>query len=176
MPVLLPFTYFRSKGDCPLYFHFSHFKPLIPSPTMLTNFDSNQFLGSTVIALSTLLGAYSLIRRFRQEPSHDSPPALSSPPPLFVTLSELDSFRAQTIALHRDTSSEIHRLRQEIKADYHYLFERLLSSFTDAHSLIQRNAQHVSALIAQQQMTNQRLSELTVKTDKLFEKLIPPKP
>ncbi len=134
-------------------------------------YESAEFIGSTVLALSTLLGVYSLINRMRK-PAFKS---LAGPTLPYLPSAEFDSFRTHVHTLFKETTSDLRRVRQEIRTDYNYLFERLLNSFSEAHALIQNNAQHIATLIAQQQMTHQRLSELTIKTDKLYEKLLSPK-
>ena len=44
-------------------------------------------------------------------------------------------------------------------------------SLDEARELISRNSQNISSLVAQAQIANQRIAELSVKTDRLFMKV-----
>lgn len=46
----------------------------------------------------------------------------------------------------------------------------LFAGLDEARELISRNAQNISSLVAQAQIANQRIAELSVKTDRLFMK------
>ncbi len=62
---------------------------------------------------------------------------------------------------------DVRGLRAEIRADTFAFQERHDKGLSETRELVSKNAQNISALIAQAQLANQRIGELTLKTDKL---------
>lgn len=114
-------------------------------------------LGVSLLVLFTLLGIYTLLLRIREYSRENPDPKLT-----YATWPELDKLRLSLKCLERDHRKDIEYLRAEIKSDHNRL-----------DRTIQKNTERVSALLAAQHLMQQRLSELTHKTDKTLEKLKP---
>ena len=62
-------------------------------------------------------------------------------------------------------------MRAEIREETSSLQKQYARSLSETRELISRNAQNISSLIAQAQIANQRIAELSVKTDRIVMKL-----
>lgn len=98
-------------------------------------------MGTALIVVLSLLSAYALLLRVREHFRELPDPKLT-----YATLAELDKVRLQ-----------INQLQRDIKED-----------FRNVNALVRENAEHIAALIAQSTLYNQRLNELSVKTDRLL--------
>lgn len=112
-------------------------------------------LGVSLLVILTLLGIYTLILRIREYSKELPDPKLT-----YATWTELDKLRLQLKGQERDHRKDFDYIRAEIKADHNRLDRS-----------IKKNTERVSALIATQQLTQQRLNEVAYKTDKTIEKL-----
>lgn len=98
-------------------------------------------MGTALIVTLSLLSAYALLLRVREHFREHPDPKLT-----YATLAELDKVRLQ-----------INQLQRDIKED-----------FRNVNALVRENAEHIAALIAQSTLYNQRLNELSVKTDRIL--------
>lgn len=78
----------------------------------------------------------------------------------YATLTEMEKLRIQLQQCQRDC-----------RHDIRVLDEKRSRSIAAIHELIRKNAEHIAALIAQEQMMAQRITELNIKTERLQEKL-----
>jgi len=118
--------------------------------------------GTILLALLAMLSGYLLLLRIREYFSEKPDPKLT-----YATIAELDKLRNQTQLVQRDNRIDLERIRAECRTEHTEIVRRFASENRTAHSLIHKNAEHIAALIAQQQTIAQRLHELTIKTDKL---------
>ena len=117
-----------------------------------------QFLLFVLIAV----GAYYLALTVRQFHLQSRDPNLS-----FVTHSHLEKLRGEFIRIMSEATHDLRTLRAEIREDTRLMQRQYGASLSEMRELISKNAQNISSLAAQAALANQRISELTVKTDKL---------
>ena len=70
-----------------------------------------------------------------------------------------------------DAVQDLRSLRSEIREETRSMQKQYSRSLDEARELISRNSQNISSLVAQAQIANQRIAELSVKTDRLFMKV-----
>ena len=70
-----------------------------------------------------------------------------------------------------ESLQDLRSLRAEIREETRSLQKQYARSLSETRELISRNAQNISSLIAQAQIANQRIAELSVKTDRIVMKL-----
>ena len=126
------------------------------------NIESAQYVGAGLMVLSSLLGAYYLALKVRQFHLQSRDPNLS-----FVTHSHLEKLRGEFIRIMSEATHDLRTLRAEIREDTRLMQRQYGASLAEMRELISKNAQNISSLAAQAALANQRISELTVKTDKL---------
>jgi len=119
------------------------------------NLDHADIVGIAFLVGMALLSGYFLLLRIKEFYSEKPDPKLT-----YATLAELEKIRAQ-----------LHLFQRDHKADLEALDQRRSRSVAAIHELIRKNAEHIAALIAQTEMAAQRLSELTVKTERLQERI-----
>lgn len=85
----------------------------------------------------------------------------------FVTHSHLEKLRGEFICIMSEVTHDLRTLRAEIREDTRLMQRQYGASLSEMRELISKNAQNISSLAAQVALANQRISELTVKTDKL---------
>lgn len=122
-------------------------------------------LGTPFVIIITLLSGYLLTLRIQDYFKESPDPKLT-----YAHRREVNALREEIRRLERDGSAWFEALRQENKADRQLLEERFGDSLMRAQQLITTNAEQIAALIAQVQISHQRLSELSIKTDKLLER------
>lgn len=127
------------------------------------NLQNADMLGAALLVLIGLLSTYLLILRIREYFSEKPDPKLT-----YATLSEHNKLRDQLHQAQRETKDDLERLRAENKADHEELDRRRSQAIAGVHDLIRKNAEHISSLIAHNQIAHQRLAELSLKTDKLL--------
>lgn len=111
-------------------------------------------IGIATLAAISLLSGYAIIMRIRDSLRETPDPKLT-----YVTLTAFDKFRQQFMQLVRDNRRE-----------YSNIDEKRSRTIANVYELIRKNGEHIAALIAQNEMQTQRLTELSVKTDRLAEK------
>ena len=62
------------------------------------------------------------------------------------------------------------QLQRDSKADFTLLDERRSRSVAALHELVRKNAEHISALIARDELFNQRLTEMVTRFNRYFER------
>jgi len=120
-------------------------------------------LGPVTLVLITLLGGYLLLLRIREHLQEKPDPKLT-----YATLTEVEKLRNHIQLIQRDNRIDLERIRNECRTDHTEITRRFGDDNRNAHALIHKNAEHIAALIAQQEAATQRLHELTVKTDKIL--------
>tara|TARA_B100001248_G_scaffold258340_1_gene242319 strand:+ start:61 stop:471 length:411 start_codon:yes stop_codon:yes gene_type:complete len=133
--------------------------PEIPNPTLI---------GPIFVVVITLLSGYFLALRIQEHFKETPDPKLT-----YAHKREISILRDEIRRLERDGTAWFEALRQESKADQQLLEERFHGALTRSQEIVTTNAEQIAALIAQVQIGHQRLSELTIKTDKLLERSRP---
>ena len=121
-----------------------------------------QTVGVGVMALTSLLGAYYLILKIRKHLTDVRDPDLT-----YVTHSQMEKLRCEFLRAMAEATHDLRALRSEIREDTRSIQRQHSKSLEDLRELVGKNAQDTSALIAQTQMANQRINELSIRTDKL---------
>jgi len=121
-----------------------------------------ELLGTGVSIATCLLGAYYLTLRIKEFYRENPDPKLT-----YATHAQLERTRAELMRAIADAVQDIKSLRAEIRQDAQSAQAHYLQSLSETRELISKNAQNISALIAQAQLSAQRIAELTLKTDKL---------
>ncbi len=124
--------------------------------------ESAKVLGVGVMTFSSLLGAYYLILRIREYHSEKPDPKLT-----YVTHTQMEGVRSEMFRAIGDAVQDLRTLRSEIRDETRAMQKQCSRGLSEVHELISRNAQNISALVAQTQIANQRIAELTLKTDRL---------
>ena len=89
----------------------------------------------------------------------------------YVTHAQLDKTRAEIMRTIGESLQDLRSLRAELREETRSLQKQYARSLSETRELISRNAQNISSLIAQAQIANQRIAELSVKTDRIVMKL-----
>jgi hypothetical protein len=122
---------------------------------MNMNMNEAQFIGSTLAAATSLMGAYFLTLRIREMFAEKPDPKLT-----YATKAEMDRVRESIDGMRRDWTAG--------RADIAAREDNALSS---VHELIRRNAEHIAVLIAQAEMFDRRLTETAQRVDRLGERI-----
>lgn len=112
-------------------------------------------LGLVVLVLVLFLTGFVGTLRLREYLAEKPDPKTT-----YASLAEVEKLRLQVSQLQRDCRTDLAALDQKRSR-----------SMAEAHELIRKNAEHIATLIAQTQMTMQRVAELSVKTERIQEKL-----
>ncbi len=119
------------------------------------NLDNVDIVGVAFLVGMALLSGYFLLLRIREFYVEKPDPKLT-----YATIVELEKLVGQ-----------FHQFQRDTKMDLEAHDRRRSRSVAGIHELIRKNAEHIAALIAQTEMTSQRISELTIKTERLQEKI-----
>ncbi len=128
-------------------------------------FDDAPIIGSALIILIGFLGGYTMLLRIRDHFSEQPDPKLT-----YTRLTDHEKLGSLMAAHVRELKEEIDRFRQNVKHDHDALRSGALRSSGELNELIQKNTASIASLEAHCDITRQRLSELTLKTDKLIER------
>ncbi len=128
--------------------------------------ENARFIGAGLMVLTSLLGAYYLVLKIRELHSEKPDPKLT-----YVTYSHMEKVRAEIMHCISDAVQDLRSLRSEIREETRSMQKQSSRSLDEARELISRNSQNISSLVAQAQIANQRIAELSVKTDRLFMKV-----
>jgi len=124
--------------------------------------ENSRAIGTAVVTLTSLLGAYYLILRIREHHGEHPDPKLT-----YVTHAQMDKVRAEMMRAISEAVQDLRALRAEIREETRSIQKQYSRSLTETRDLVSRNAQNISSLVAQAQIANQRIAELSVKTDRL---------
>jgi len=119
------------------------------------NIENADILGVAFLAMIALLSSYFLLLRIK-EYFQEKP----DPKTTYATREDLDKLRQQLLQFQRDN-----------KSDHETLDDRRSRALAHIHALIRKNAEHIATLIAQTQMSAQRISELNIKTERMQERI-----
>ena len=119
-----------------------------------------------MITFTSLLGAYYLILRIREFHREKPDPKLT-----YVTHAQMEKVRSEMMRAISEAVQDLRALRAEIREDTRALQKQYSRALSDNRDLIGKNAQNISALIAQSQTASQRISELSLKTDRIVMRL-----
>ena len=128
--------------------------------------ENSTIIGTAMITMTSLLGVYYLILRIREYHREKPDPKLT-----YVTHSQMEKVRAEMMRSISEAVQDLRALRAEIREDTRALQKQYSRALSDNRDLIGKNAQNISALIAQSQTASQRISELALKTDRIVMKL-----
>ncbi len=128
--------------------------------------ENSKLIGMAMISLTSMLGAYYLVLRIREHHAERPDPKLT-----YATLTQMEKLRAETMRLVGDAVQDLRSLRAEIREETRSIQKQYLRSLTETRQLISKNSQNISSLIAQSQIANQRIAELSVKTDRIVLKM-----
>ena len=123
-------------------------------------------IGTAVVALTSVLGTYYLVLRIREHHREKPDPKLT-----YVTHAQMDGVRAEIMRSVSEAVRDLRSLRAEIREDTRALQKQYSRALSDNRDLIAKNAQSISALAAQAQTVAQRISELSMKTDRIVMKI-----
>lgn len=113
-----------------------------------------ELLGTALLAALGLLSAYFLLLRIKEYHTEKPDPKLT-----YATHPEVDALRAT-----------FHQCQRECRQQLDTSHQRQQTDLATIHTLIRKNAEHIAALLAQHELTNQRLSELAQRTDRLHDR------
>ena len=128
--------------------------------------ENSTVLGTAVITLTSLLGDYYLILRIREHHEERPDPKLT-----YVTHVQMDKLRAEMMRSISEAVQDLRSLRAEIREETRALQKQYSNNLSETRELVCKNAQNVSALVAQSQMAFQRIAELSMKTDRIVMKM-----
>ena len=123
-------------------------------------------IGTAVITLTSLLGAYYLILRIREHHEEHPDPKLT-----YVTHPQMERVRTEIMRSISEAICDLRSLRSEIRDETRSIQKQYSRSLTETRDLVSKNAQNISSLIAQAQIANQRIAELSIKTDRIVMKM-----
>lgn len=123
-------------------------------------------IGTAVVTLTSLLGAYYLILRIREHNEERPDPKLT-----YVTHAQMDKLRAEMMRSISEAVQDLRALRAEIREETRALQKQYSRNIGETRDLVGKNAENISALIAQAQIAGQRISELSLKTDRIVMKI-----
>ena len=127
--------------------------------------ENANILGVGLISLTALLGTYYLILKIRELHS-----IVPNPKFAYVTYSQMERVREEMLKSVADAIRDLRALRSEIREETRSLQKHYMRSLEESRELISHNAENISSLIAQMSICHQRLSELSVKTDRILVK------
>lgn len=128
--------------------------------------ENSTILGTAMITFTSLLGAYYLILRIREFHIEKPDPKLT-----YATHAQMEKVRSEMMRAISEAVQDLRALRAEIREDTRALQKQYSRALSDNRDLIAKNAQNISALIAQSQTASQRISELSLKTDRIVMRL-----
>lgn len=128
--------------------------------------ENARIVGLGMMSLFSILGGYYLILKIREFHSEKPDPKIT-----YVTHSQMERTRMEIMRSLGDAVQDLRTLRAEIREETRGMQKRYERSISEMRELISRNSQNISSLIAQAQIANQRIAELTLKTDKLSFKI-----
>jgi len=116
--------------------------------------ENADIVGIAMLILLALLSGYFLVLRIKEYFEEKPDPKVT-----YATNLELEKLRQQFQQYQRDS-----------KTDFNILDERRSRSVAALHELVRKNAEHISALIARDEMFNQRLTEMVTRFNRFFER------
>ncbi len=126
---------------------------------------SSELLGLALTAATALLGAYYLALKIRDMQSEKPDPKIT-----YVTYTNMEKMRNELMRIITESGGELRLLRAEIREDIRLMQRQYAQSLGETRELISKNAQNISALIAQSALANQRIGELGVRVEKIAAK------
>ena len=126
---------------------------------------SSELLGLALTAATVLLGAYYLALKIRDMQSEKPDPKIT-----YVTYTNMEKMRNELMRIITESGGELRLLRAEIREDIRLMQRQYAQSLGETRELISKNAQNISALIAQSALANQRIGELGVRVEKIAAK------
>ena len=115
------------------------------------------------MSLTSLLMAYYLVLRIRDYMREKPDPKLT-----YATRAQMDKLRAETLGMFSAFAEDLRALRREIADEARMHSKTCQRNLAQTRDMIARNAENISALIAQSASANQRISELSLKTDRII--------
>lgn len=127
------------------------------------NIDNPEIIGTTLMSITSLLGAYYLILKIRDQLKEKPDPKLT-----YVTHSQMEKTKCEIVKMFTEYLQDLRSLRLEIREENKILSKYCQRSISEMRELISKNSQNISSLVAQCSSANQRIAELSVKTDRII--------
>lgn len=126
-------------------------------------FESAEEIGIGLIIVASLLSLYLLALKIWDYHKEKPDPKLT-----YVTHVNLERMRCELMRIITEEAEELRNIRCELRDDIKCISKTHMDSLSAVREMIARNSQDTSALSAQMQLINQRITELSIKTDKLI--------
>ncbi len=127
------------------------------------NINNPEIIGTSLMSITSLLGAYYLLLKIREHLKEKPDPKIT-----YVTHAQMQKVREEFIEMFSSYLQDFRSLRIEIRDEYKAMQKYYQRSLSETRDLISKNAQNISALIAQCSSANQRIAELSLKTDRII--------
>jgi biopolymer transport protein ExbB/TolQ len=131
--------------------------------TFLMTFDNVEILGSTALALSSILSLYLLIKQVVQ---YEKPKNSKN-----VPATELDSLKTYTLGLFQNVQQSVGQWRSEMKDEYKHLYSLISRLHADFHRFTNKNTEQITELTAQNNFQQDKINELTTRNEKIIERI-----
>ncbi len=115
------------------------------------------------MSLTSLLGAYYLVLKIRDQLREKPDPKLT-----YATREQTERLRDEIDNIVSTFAQDLRLLRTEIREENRTFSKYWQRSVIQTREMISQNAQNISSLIAQCASANQRISELSLKTDRII--------
>ncbi len=127
------------------------------------NMNNPEIIGTCLMSITSLLGAYYLLLKIRENLREKPDPKIT-----YVTHAQMQQMREEFTEMNASHLQDLRLLRVEIRDEYKTMQKYYQRSLAETRDLISKNAQNISSLIAQCTSANQRISELSLKTDRII--------
>ena len=127
------------------------------------NIDNPEIIGTSLMSLTSLLGAYYLVLKIRDQLKEKPDPKLT-----YATREQMEKVRDEIDRIVSAFSQDLRVLRADIRQENRALTKYWLRAMNETRQMVSSNAQNISSLIAQCSSANQRISELSLKTDRMI--------
>lgn len=128
----------------------------------LTHIINSNHLGTPFLVALSILGGFALILKIRDHFAESPDPKLT-----YATNKQLNIINNHLKQIHYETQKDIKELRQEIKNDHRDSSTTYRADLQNTSQILRQTLQDTAALQAKVQMLSLRLSELSIKCDKL---------
>ncbi len=125
--------------------------------------DNPEIIGTSLMSVTSLLGAYYLLLKIREQLREKPDPKLT-----YVTHSQMEKVRSEILKTLADCVQDMRALRAEIRDESKTLSKHYHRNICETRDMISKNSQNISSLIAQCASANQRICELSLKTDRMI--------
>jgi len=125
-----------------------------------------KLIGMALVSLTSILGTYYLALKIKDFNKENPDPKIT-----YVTHTQMATVRAEIMRIISEAVQDLRCLRSEIREEVRSMQKQHNRTLSETRELVSKNAQNISSLIAQAQLANQRISELSLKTDRIALKI-----